>query len=422
MINFDSHSNSELLTLYLDGELNEDQALQFEEILNQDENLQIEMNEQLLVRDAINQDEESFDTPAAATTAVFGALGIDKLLLSGAGSTAVGSGILNTLTSLKFLIPVIATLSTVLVTVGILDDSEDETPSPKETTHILKQIDNSNQTNSSLSKEEIKTDTENLVPTNSSHTEQSELVELSDDKLSSSNKLIEQDQNIQNENNLSSSLRNTDNLHSILNQESNVEIIEDNDSETKINYQDLPFNFILLDKTNFNGEIVSKQFYTSNDKSYLLTRKKVSNSNFYAWKSLRPSFAYNSTVGALPSFAFDNPGMIWGSVDYIKLELGFNTFNNGLNGTTLSSSFLAGNRLTSLIMLNSAIPIAEAGFGYHLGSQGLYYQLAAGYEILTPIEYLDLQLKYSYRSHLSNQNVNLLNSASGLEFGIIVKF
>ena len=74
----DTHQNmsdSGMLNAFLDGELDSAHEETFFRTLANDSDLRTEMHDQLAIRKAIQHDAEAYTPPAAATSAVFGALG-----------------------------------------------------------------------------------------------------------------------------------------------------------------------------------------------------------------------------------------------------------------------------------------------------------------------------------------------------------
>ncbi len=69
------HTPSELLTLYLDGEMPPADEAAFFATVSESEELQSEIREMLAIRESVKKDTEAYTTPDKATTAVFSSLG-----------------------------------------------------------------------------------------------------------------------------------------------------------------------------------------------------------------------------------------------------------------------------------------------------------------------------------------------------------
>jgi hypothetical protein len=77
MEKYNENSASEMLTRLMDNELSDIDKKKILDQLESNHELKIEQEEHQKIRDVINQDEDSFKPPIAATTAVFGTLGMN---------------------------------------------------------------------------------------------------------------------------------------------------------------------------------------------------------------------------------------------------------------------------------------------------------------------------------------------------------
>lgn len=404
MINFEEHSASELLTLYLDGELSDSQSIQFEEILNNDEDLQMEMQDQLAIREAINKDEESFNTPAAATTAVFGALGIDQAVLSGAATTAISSGVANGILGSKLILSIIAGISIVAISVTsymMFSDNEDETPKPAKHEQRIENISNSSIANEAAS------------PT-------IEEVPIVESKQESSANVIDQRETdprptvtaIQN-NVVNATTVQERTFGSNIQEHTVIPVEETQQVLTEENTFEIPF-IQIANSHNYN--IDSRPLFNDSfDESILLSRHSAPQVNTSEWKSHRVYFNANpiNPYAYTLSYSYNN---VWVPyiVDYIKLD-GVVISDNGVS---LGGAILAGKRISTVFGMR---PFVEYGVGYNLigtNIMGLFGQLNGGFEI--PVtNFIDINPRWTQRIPFNGSQPNAL---SGPEIGIIVKF
>lgn len=397
MINFDQHNASELLTLYLDGELNEEQSIQFEKILTNDPELQLEMQEQLKIREAINNDQDSFTTPAAATTAVFGALGIDQVVLSGTTGSALSGGFLSGILDSKLAIPIIATISTAIVSITTLvvlnDDANSDKQIPENTINESLLTLSTNNQNDNIKTEKTHSELTLNKDSESSHLNSSDY---------SHNASI-------NEENTDADKVNFETPNEISSQGDlyNKPVISKptHEIEQTLNSQNLIS--VLLSENHRNNLSLN---FTSNDKeSFLLNKFRSPNSRFNEWRTNR---VYLSNSGfnqnLILSYSYND---LWVPylVDYVRGDVIVEFANSG----NLGGALLMGKRISSIFGVR---PIVEYGVGNN--SFGTFAQFNGGFELPLPINSFDLQIKWAERININSQtNTNL----SGLELGIIYK-
>jgi hypothetical protein len=157
MNEFQKYSDSEKITHMLDGELSKSESLEMQKLVESNPELKAQMDEELKIREAIGRDRESFKPPFAATAAIFGAIGIDLAILTGAGSQTIGFWA-KMISQKAFWPAVSATVATLVTTVSIWFGVFSDEKIPEET---QKEISQEKIIETNLTADKIKTEDDN---------------------------------------------------------------------------------------------------------------------------------------------------------------------------------------------------------------------------------------------------------------------
>lgn len=93
MNDFYQHTNSELISLLLDGQLDREQEKALYQNISSDSEMQEELQELLSIRESVKKDHEAYNPPAELTNKVFAGLGYSVPFASEAPTAAVTAGV-----------------------------------------------------------------------------------------------------------------------------------------------------------------------------------------------------------------------------------------------------------------------------------------------------------------------------------------
>ena len=399
MNEFQKYSNSEKITHMLDGELSKSESLEMQKLVESDPELKAQMDEELKIREAIGRDSESFKPPFAATAAIFGAIGIDLAILTGAGSQTIGFWA-KMISQKAFWPAVSATVATLVTTVsiwfGVFSDEEIPKESQKEITKD-KIIDESIETN----KTEVKAEDEEEI----SSVPENNMMALKSDKDNIGKTNIQTTHK-----NSSPGLKSNNSgvaftaslVPEPLASEGNI-----------LNIPDIIISFSKLSPVNDSFNFLSgydDSFIFNNKKSPRISSGLGGNSFGIILKS----------EGNLSNYSL---GASFGSKSLSNYNLYFNgiySFGNFFDASAYGASFygLVGTEL-NIAHFEYGVPILELGYG--LSNSGGFGYGGIGFKMFLPDGFLfgsDLNIDLKIESKFINSNQNIY----GFTFGINLIF
>lgn len=124
-----NNSKSELLSQYLDNELDPAKEQELFSMLSEDDALQSEMKEMLAIRETVQQDTEAFTPPQKSTKRIFAALGYTVPAATISGGIVASTGSFLSKVWLPTVSAVVASLVTALLVFNYIDDGSNDTAS-----------------------------------------------------------------------------------------------------------------------------------------------------------------------------------------------------------------------------------------------------------------------------------------------------
>jgi hypothetical protein len=404
------YSPSEMLSMYMDGELEASLIPSFEEELSKNSELQSEYRELLAIREAVQKDVKKLVPPYETTATLFESLGI-SYTSSIASSPSVGMSIWQ-----QIMMPLVASFSAVLVTIGttmgvdLFDntDSDNNTLRISVESSIQKDIDNSANitesevdklSNNEIQSNEIGSNSTKVIKPNESKFVKSNLTNEAKTKANSGNKIIKE--------NVKSDVSQFD-ISNENRVKENIEIFKIFLSDLNINQ----FDFIS------NG-LESKFGYNYN------------NQRLERLPSTLQSFNIGFGSNAI------NSGRILFEVNLDKYrffsDYGFNTIGLNFSTNTFAESFLWNplwnpNLALELkrefnTLFSGLSPQIFAGGGHDFNSQSQFFRGGLGVGVSLPSNYV-LEFRGEYNSIINIDNIQLqdLNYINNNRWQFIVNF
>lgn len=388
MNEINKYNASEMLTQYMDGELDQSLIPAFENELSTNSELQTEYREMLAIREAVQKDVKKLVPPYETTATLFESLGI-SYTSSIATSSSVGMTVWQ-----QLMMPLVASISAAAITLGasLGIDFFNENPVRNELTNISKPIEN-NSTNTLDTK--IDNKVEDLVQDKSNI-----VIDKSDAKLVES-KIITKKAN----SNKIITKNTSNNLSNIIIPNANKTIITKNDEILiasneqltereifEIFSNDILENEIRIEQPN----IGSKLNYNFNNQKF---ERYSSGMNFNTF-----AFGGNNTNFRLSyERNLSNNKFLYYTVNSIGVNFSSNLFSDNYDINNLNLTADLRHEFKGII--SNFTPVLLVGGGYDFTSASPLIRYGAG-AILEFNQYFQLEGRFEINS-LTNQNINL---------------
>lgn len=385
MNEINKYNASEMLTQYMDGELDQSLIPAFENELSTNSELQSEYREMLAIREAVQKDVKKLVPPYETSATLFESLGI-SYTSSIATSSSVGMTVWQ-----QLMMPLVASISAAAITLGAslgIDFFKDE-PVINELTNISKPIENNFQSETINKSDDLIQDNSNIV-SKKTDTKVKEIKAL-DKKVN--NKIITNNNSSNFSNVIIPNKKKEDNIIT----KNNEILIASNESLTEREIFEIFSNDILeIDFSIEQSNIGSKLNYNYNEQKF---ERYSSGMKFYTG-----AFGFNnSNVRLSIERNFSNYKLLHYTVNSIGVNLSFNLFSDSyvFNNFNLSADL----RHEFKGLINNFTPVILVGTGYDFNSTSpiLRYGIAG---IVNLPNNFQLEGRFEINS-LTNQNINL---------------
>ncbi len=400
------YSPSEMLTLYMDGELDSSLLPAFEKELSKNSDLQTEYRELLAIREAVQKDVKKLVPPYQTTSALFESLGISYTSSIATSSTAGMTA------WQQILMPLVASFSAAIVTLGTVIGVELFNNNTKETSAKIA-YENIVKSESTEDNQIINNQTnDNLIndnqPVASKDNLQSKLIQDNLSESKSANNKIKS--NLKNQsNNIITKLDSKSNSVKIVDNQLDKEIsnktviTESNNNSNNISneiiefFELYPVNVLTQKISSFRNGLGSKFGYSYNNQ---ILEKLPFTLNQYSFgvgyaqnQSGRLIFEINTDKYKFSNYAFNSIG----------LNLSNNLFgNNFVWNPNLALEF----KRDFKTLFNGFAPQIFAGVGQDFNSSSQFLRGGLGAGIYLPSN-LILELRGEYNSLLNIDNIQL---------------
>lgn len=401
------YSPSEMLSLYMDGELDSSLIPSFEEELSKNSDLQSEYRELLAIREAVQKDVKKLVPPYETTATLFESLGI-SYTSSIASSPTVGMSIWQ-----QIMMPLVASFSAALVTIGttigvdVFDYANSDNPNKIAVESTIQKdienaeivaksdIDSEYESSNAIESNKIESNNDEINAAKESKVVKSNITKLAKTKASSENQVIKNN-NKSDASQLDISKENT--------LKEKIEIFEIYLSDLNINQLDLISNGLGSKfGYNYNNQRLERlpstmQSFNFGIGSNIINSGRLTvefNLDKYKFFS---DYAFNS-IGLNFSTNTFAENFVWNPTFALELKRVFNTLFSGIS------------------------PQIFGGVGHDFNSQSQFFRGGAGVGINLPSNML-LEFRGEYNSFMNIDNVQLqdLNYINNNRWQLIVNF